>query len=148
MYLLKQTSHGSFLPKLVYFKCKYNTKVYCDYRVSQSAHFRANFFSVIFLHWLILGADDVKWLCNPLPLKQYFSLQDFDHSFKDLDLVLAELARYAEEFFWELVMIGYGNLTYPENKNSFNQLMKLTSRFLTNDWFYEFQILCFNYVRI
>ena len=25
-----------------------------------------------------------------------------------------------KDFFWELVMIIYGNLTYPENKNSSN----------------------------
>ena len=53
-----------------------------------------------------------------------------------------------KDFFWEIVMIIYGNLTCLENKNSTNKFMKLTSRLLTNGWFYEFQILRFNFVRI
>ena len=37
-----------------------------------------------------------------------------------------------KDFFWELVMLIYGNLTYLDNREiSSDEILKMTSRFLT-----------------
>ena len=41
-----------------------------------------------------------------------------------------------KDFFWELIMLIYGNLTYLNNwKISLDKIIKLTFRFLTGCWF-------------
>ena len=41
-----------------------------------------------------------------------------------------------KDFFWELVMLIYGNLIYFNNQEiSLDEILKMTSRFLKGSWF-------------
>ena len=46
------------------------------------------------------------------------------------------IVTFLKDFFWELVMLIYGNLTYLNNREiSSDEILKMTSRFLTGRWF-------------
>ena len=86
-----------------------------------------------------MDINDQKTFVCILPSIFAFALK---YSFKFCGLIIVfkvqlnVLSRSLKDFFWELVMLIYGNLTYLYNQEiSLDEILKMKSRFLTGRWF-------------